>query len=326
MPCYKSGQLALGVVQRIGHVVDMIVAVDDCCPLQTGDLLERECSDPRLVVVRNAENQGVGGAVLRGYEEAARRGAEILVKIDSDGQMDPALIEDFVEPIRRGVADYTKGNRFFNTDDVARMPIARLIGNAGLSFLSKISSGYWSVFDPTNGYTAIHAKLLQILPFEKIEKRFFFESDLLMRLNLCRAVVVDVPMVAVYEEENSNLSVYDSLFTFGLKHARNFLKRIFYTYFLRDFSVASLQLILGLVLIVVSAVLGGSAWLESRETGIPSSPGTVMLFGISVLVGVNMLLAFLAFDYQMIPRTPVHLTLRAYRATTQGAGENQQVR
>src|SRR5690606_32052229 len=135
-----------------------------------------------------------------------------------------ALLPALVAPILAGDADYTKGNRFFDLAQIGRMPPIRIIGNAILSFMSKLSCGYWDMFDPTNGYTAIHARMARILPFEKISRRYFFETDILFRLNTFRAVVVDVPMDARYGEEVSGLRISRILGEFLFKHLRNLSK------------------------------------------------------------------------------------------------------
>src|SRR5690606_26734158 len=134
---------------------------------------------PRVRVLNHAENGGVGAAVVTGYEAALAEGADIVVKIDGDGQMDPALIADFVRPLLAGDADYTKGNRFYDIASLQEMPKLRLAGNAVVSLICKIASGYWHVMDPTNGYTAIHRTALSALPLRKIDRGYFFESDML---------------------------------------------------------------------------------------------------------------------------------------------------
>ena len=203
IPCYRVRPHILSVLQRVGPEAQLIFVVDDACPDGSGMLVLAACHDPRVVVARHAENQGVGGAVLTGYRMALMAGADVIVKIDGDGQMDPALTGDFARPIVQARADYVKGNRFFNIEDVAAMPLDRLIGNAGLSFLTKLSSGYWTVFDPTNGYTAISAAIMSHLPLHKIRRRYFFESDMLFRLGTLQAQVVDLPMRAIYGDERS---------------------------------------------------------------------------------------------------------------------------
>ena len=142
------------------------------------------------------------------------------------------------------------------------MPLVRIIGNSILSFISKLSNGYWDIFDPNNGYTAIHAKVLKLIPLDKLNKRFFHEADMLFRLSTIRAVVKDIPMDSVYENEKSNLSILNSLLTFPYLHSNRMVKRIFYNYFLRDFNVASLYLILGSLLSFFGIWFGIDSWIE----------------------------------------------------------------
>lgn len=207
IPCYKVSAHILEVLARIGPEVSRIYVVDDCCPEHTGDLVSQRCTDPRVKVIRHKQNGGVGAAVMTGYRAGLADGIGIMVKIDGDGQMDPAFVPDFVAPILAGEADYTKGNRFFDLAQIQQMPMIRLVGNAVLSFFNKISSGYWNLFDPTNGYTAIHRDVAERLPFDPISQRYFFESDMLFRLNTMRAMVVNVPMDASYGDEVSNLKI-----------------------------------------------------------------------------------------------------------------------
>ena len=261
IPCYKVRCQILEVIEKIGEEVRSIYVVDDASPDEVGQYVSTHCSDSRVNVITNQKNLGVGGAVLTGYQKALSDGADIIVKIDGDGQMDPALIPNFVAPIIFGRADYTKGNRFFDLVGLRGMPPIRIFGNAILSFLTKISSGYWNIFDPTNGYTAIHAEVANHLPFEKINFRYFFESDILFRLNILRAVVVDIPMDSRYGNEVSSLKIKKIIFQFLTNHTINFVKRIFYNYYLRDLSLASIELPLGIFLFSG----GGSLWRLSLD-------------------------------------------------------------
>lgn len=306
IPTYKARNHILGVIDGIGPEVARIYVVDDCCPDDSGDFVAANCKDSRVTVIRHIENQGVGGAVMTGYKAAIEDGMDILVKIDSDGQMDPALILKFVSPIANGEADYTKGNRFFDLEKVRSMPKIRLFGNAMLSLMCKLSSGYWNLFDPTNGYTAIHADVVRHLPFNKISKRYFFETDILFRLNTLGAVAVDVPMEAKYGDEVSNLKISKIIGEFLAKHVRNFSKRIFYNYYLRDMSLASIELPLGLILLGLGSIYGGYHWINSVHTGITAPAGTVMLSAMPVLIGLQLILAFLSYDISSIPRIPLH--------------------
>lgn len=306
IPSYKVTRHILSVIAGIGPEVAQIYVVDDKCPDQSGMFVRTNCSDARVVVLEHAQNQGVGGAVMSGYRAAIAGGATVIVKLDGDGQMDAALIPDFIAPILAGEADYTKGNRFFNLEQIRAMPSVRLLGNAVLSLLTKMSSGYWDLFDPTNGYTAIHADAARLLPFDKISQRFFFESDMLFRLSTLRAVVVDVPMDAHYGDEVSNLRISKIVSEFLAKHIRNFFKRLFYNYYLRDMSLASIELPLGVALMLGGAAYGIWHWIMSAQVGVATAAGTVMLSALPILMGVQLILAFLAYDIASVPRRPIH--------------------
>ena len=310
IPSYKVINHILDVIDGIGPEVRRIYVVDDCCPEGTGAFVQRSSKDSRVVVIFHKENQGVGGAVMTGYQAAIDDGMEVIVKVDGDGQMDPKLIPLFIAPILAGEADYTKGNRFFDLEEIRAMPKIRLFGNAALSFMTKISSGYWNLFDPTNGYTAIHRDVARHLPFNKISLRYFFETDILFRLNILRAVVVDIPMDAKYGDEVSNLKISKVVGEFFVKHVRNFSKRIFYNYYLRDMSLASIELPVGLILFLFGLFFGLTHWWYSVDLGVPSSAGTVMLSALPVIVGLQLILAFLGHDISSVPDRAFHMLRR----------------
>ncbi|MCB1706242.1 MAG: glycosyltransferase family 2 protein [Halioglobus sp.] len=310
IPCFKVRKKILDVIAAIGAECSRIYVVDDCCPEGSGDLVEEVCTDSRVTVLRNDTNLGVGGAVMAGYQAAIDDGITLLVKVDGDGQMDPRLIMEFVAPIIAGEADYTKGNRFFDLEQVKAMPAPRIFGNAILSFMAKFSTGYWDIFDPTNGFTAIHRDVARSLPFHKISRRFFFETDMLFRLNILRAAVVDVPMDAKYADEVSNLKISNVIGEFFIKHIRNFFKRIFYSYYLRDMSLASMELPLGLGMIVFGSVFGAYSWIESMHAYRATPAGTVMLAVLPILVGLQFVLAFISHDVSSVPKRPLHPRLR----------------
>lgn len=309
IPCYKVTGQILQVIAAMPSMVERVYVVDDHCPLESGALVEQRCTDPRVHVLRHTANQGVGGAVITGYRQALEDGMDIVVKVDGDGQMDPALIPAFIAPIANGKADYTKGNRFFSPTMVATMPKIRLLGNAMLSFVNKVVSGYWSIMDPTNGYTAISTRLLPHLELDKLERRYFFESDMLFRLSLLRSLVVDIPMHAHYGEETSHLSIAGTALKFPGKYLSRLAKRFLYNYLLRDFNPATLQTLLGLALILAGGAFGGYHWIVGIETRNPASSGTVMLAALPIIIGVQLLLAAMQYDMQNQPRQPVHPSL-----------------
>lgn len=309
IPSYRVKAHILDVIARIGPEVAMIFVVDDACPDGSGAFVGEQCRDPRVRVLRHEVNRGVGGAMMTGYRAALGAGADIIVKVDGDGQMDPALIPHIARPVLARQADYAKGNRFHSLWNVRRMPRVRLYGNAALSFMTKLSSGYWGIFDPTNGYTAIHAAALERIEFANVSERYFFETDMLINLGNARAVVADVPMEAVYADEVSNLRIRNELWPFLRTHLRELVKRIFYTYFLRDFSPATLQLLIGAIFLLFGTIYGAAEWYRSVSTGEVASTGTVMIAVLPIILGVQLLLNFLAFDMANEPKVPIQPTL-----------------
>lgn len=314
IPCYKVRRHILGVIAGLPPLVDQIYCVDDKCPEDSGGLVEGGCADPRVTVVRHAENQGVGGATLTGYRAAIAGGADVLIKIDGDGQMDPALIELFVAPIAEGRADYAKGNRFHNIEDTRGMPAIRVFGNACLSFITKLSSGYWTVFDPTNGYTAIERTLAERIVERPVARRYFFESDMLFHLYMERAAVADVPMSSRYGDEESNLKIGKIFGSFASRNLRNMVRRVVVQHYLRDFSLGSVELVVGLTGLGFGTFFGLLRWYHSSVTGQPASAGAVMLSAMPILLGFQLCLNALSYDIQSVPRSPRHPQLRALAA------------
>lgn len=310
VPCYKVKAHILRVIARTPAWIEGIVCVDDACPEGSGDFIEAENKDPRVVVVRLPKNLGVGGATLAGYAEAADHGARVMVKVDGDDQMDLGLAAHLVAPILLGEADYAKGNRFTSISHLTTMPTVRVLGNAMLSFAAKLSTGYWNIFDPTNGYTAIEATVARLAMQKRISRRFFFETDLLYHLGTLRAVVRDVPMPARYADEVSNIRIGQIVGPFALKHARNFAQRVVGQYFVRDFNAASLELVFGLF----STLFGvgyAMSYLANRVPGQAASAGVVMLAALPVILGAQFLLQAMNFDVLNVPNRPIHPYLRA---------------
>ncbi len=307
IPCFRAADTVLDVIASIGPEVQRIYVVDDACPDRSGERVRSDCSDARVEVLEHEENQGVGGAVVSGYRAALEEGLDVVVKLDADGQMDPALISSLIRPLVLGRADYVKGNRFHRISDVRTMPPVRLFGNAVLSFMTKLSSGYWQLFDPTNGFTAIHRAALASLDLDRVAKRYFFESDLLYHLNQVGAVIGQMPMRAVYADEVSSLRPGRTILPFLAGHARNFARRVLYSYFLRNFSAASLELVFGTILLLSGGIFGVTRWCLSIAEAEPATAGTVMLAALPIIVGSQLLLSWLSFDMASEPDKPVQI-------------------
>jgi len=310
VPCYKVRAHILRVIARTPVWFEGIVCVDDACPEGSGDFVEAENTDPRVVVIRLAKNQGVGGATMAGYAEAARLGARVMVKVDGDDQMDLGMAAQLVAPILLGEADYAKGNRFTSISHLTTMPTVRVLGNAMLSFAAKLSTGYWNIFDPTNGYTAMEANVARLVMQKRVSRRFFFETDLLYHLGTLRAVVRDVPMPARYADEVSNIRIGQIVGPFALKHLRNFAQRVVGQYFVRDFNAASLELVFGLFSLLFGIGYAMS-YLANRVPDQAASAGVVMLAALPVILGAQFLLQAMNFDVLNVPNRPIHPYLRA---------------
>ena len=308
IPSYKASNTIAKVIEGIGPEVEKIVIVDDYCPENTGKVAEY-LENPRVRVKRHDRNRGVGASTVTGYKFALEEGADIVVKVDADGQMDTSRILNLATPISMKRADYSKGNRFDDLASLKRMPLVRLIGNAILSLFTKFSSGYWSINDPTNGFTAIHRSSLERLDIEKLSKRYFFESDMLYRLSTIRAVVVDVGMPAIYANESSHLSVLKSALQFPFLHFRNLLKRVIYKYFLREWSVASLELIFGVFLICFGVIFGLTNFFYALSLSQGITAGQAILFAVSLILGFQLLLSALNYDVESEPSIPRQLDL-----------------
>lgn len=296
IPAFRVKAQILEVIRSIGVEVNKIIVVDDACPEMSGDHVATHFKNQRVEVLFNEHNLGVGGSVKVGYKRACEIGSDVVVKIDGDGQMDCSRISELIRPIILKQADYTKGNRFSDLDSIRQMPKLRIFGNLVLSFMAKLSTGYWNIFDTNNGFTAISGSFLKEIKLDKIDNGYFFESDMLFYLSLANAHVVDISLPAIYGDEKSSINLVRVLFEFPIKHARNLFKRILYTYYLRDFNLASIELLLGILLIGFGLISGLNNWLHGMVTNTVTNTGALILIAMSTLGGLQLLLAFVSYD------------------------------
>ncbi|RPJ28241.1 MAG: glycosyltransferase family 2 protein [Chloroflexi bacterium] len=306
IPCYRVEREIQSVLQSVPAYIKYIIVVDDASPDSTADLVTAAAkSDDRILLVRHPSNLGVGGAMITGYRTALGLGAQIVVKIDGDGQMDMDRLPELLKPLMEGQADYSKGNRFRDFKSLQKMPLIRRIGNMGLGFLSKAATGYWNMFDFTNGFIAIRSEVLAQLPLEQVDRTYYFETSMLANLYLIGAVVKDVPMPARYQGEISNLLIHRILFEFPQKLIATFMRRIVLKNFIYDFSMASIYLLTGLPLLIFGLTFGIYKWIHYASLGIPAPTGTVMLPTLSVLLGIQLLLSAIEIDLRSVPREPL---------------------
>ena len=308
IPAYQADKHILKVIAGIPTYVSTIIVVNDGSHDRTAELV-LGYTDKRICLISHAKNQGVGAAVLTGYKKAVELGAKIIVKMDADGQMDPTYLIPLIAPILANRADYTKGNRFLHATKLKTMPFIRRIGNIGLTFLTKAASGYWNVFDPANGYTAISAKIIPLILNGRISRRFFFETSLLLELGLIGAVVEDVSIPALYSDEKSHLNEWKALIEFPIKLIKGLFRRIIFQYYLRDFSAFSLLFVCGIFSFLFGVFWGIDFWIRSIRTEIVSSTGTVMIAVLPIILGTQFLLQALMVDIQNIPMEPLSNTI-----------------
>jgi glycosyltransferase involved in cell wall biosynthesis len=305
LPCYRVRDQIVAVVESLIGRVDYIIAVDDQCPEQSGQWLRDHCAHPSLRVIHHEENQGVGGAMITGYQAALETDAAVVVKMDGDGQMDARYLPRLIAPLLAGKADFAKGNRFFDLRALRSMPTVRRIGNFGLTLLTKAASGFWHVSDPTNGFFALRRGALGLVNFHLLDKRYFFEISLLVQLNVVRAVAVDVPIPAIYGDETSSLNPMRVLVDFPGKLLGGFLHRIWWRYFIYDINIVSVFLVVGMTLFVGGGGFGAWRWSANVEEHVNQSAGTVALAMLPMLLGFQMLLQAMVLDVMDKPEEPV---------------------
>ncbi|MDT7831663.1 glycosyltransferase family 2 protein [Flavobacteriaceae bacterium S356] len=301
IPSYKVSKQLKNVLLSIPEFVDDIIVVDDACPEKSGTIA-KNVSKYNIHVIEHDQNQGVGGAMISGYKKAMSLQSNIIVKLDGDGQMDPKHIATLIQPILDDKADYTKGNRFHDFEALKAMPKTRLFGNSSLSFIIKAASGYWHMMDPTNGFCAISRKALQSINLEKIEKRYFFETDMLIHLNLANKVVEDVPISAIYNDEKSNLSIRKVLFSFPFKIVKRFIKRVFFKYYIYNFNMASIYMLIAIPLLLFGFTFGMYRWTIGILENTENTAGTIMLVALPIILGVQFLLQAVSIDIHSVPK------------------------
>ena len=306
IPVYNEAKHIGDVLRGIPPEVEQIIVVDDASTDNSVEVIQ-QAGDARVSLIQHEDNRGVGGAVCSGYRRALDFGSEIVVKVDGDGQMDIAKLSNLITPIVHGKADYVKGARFSDWPALRQMPVSRLVGNLGLSLGAKIVSGYWNTFDPTNGFTAIHGQVLGQLRLDRISQGYFFETDMLIHLYYLQAVIADVQMAARYSNEKSNLSPLKMLFSFPGKLVQALIKRVLWRYFIYDFTACSLFLVLGLMLFLGGGLFGTVAWILGGIHGTITTPGTVMLAVVPLLLGFQLLLQALVLDVGNTPKVSIHL-------------------
>lgn len=256
VPAYNESKLIHLVVEGMPDYVDHIVIVDDKSPDNTVEVVKKLAENhPRILLIEHEVNQGVGGAIRTGYIWARENDIDAAVVMAGDNQMHPDDLPALLEAIVDDKADYTKGNRLITGESWSKIPRVRYLGNAALSFLTKIVSGYWHIADSQSGYTVINKRSLQRIPLEDIYERYGVPNDILVTLNIHNLRVKDVPIRPIYETEVSDMKIHKVLFSISGLMISLFFKRMLHKYIIRDFHPLILFYFLGLSLLLVGFLL-----------------------------------------------------------------------
>ncbi|MFF2274912.1 glycosyltransferase family 2 protein [Agromyces sp. NPDC058126] len=304
VPAYKEERMISRVIDTMPAYVDHIVIVDDCSPDGTSDVV-RASTDPRVTLIRHEVNQGVGGAIITAHRKAMALGADVNVVMAGDAQMDPAYLPGLLDRVTEDGYGFAKANRFYSPESFKGMPAHRVFGNIALSFLTKMASGYWNLFDPQNGYTAIRTEVLERVPLDRVATRYSFENDLLIHLNILQVPAVDVPIPAIYGDEVSSIRLSKVVPELIGRLWSGFWSRVWYRYVLWSFSPIALLGFLGLLLFVFG--VGVSVWMVFQiAASVVATAATVMLAALPLMIGTQLLVSALQLDIQATPSTPTY--------------------
>lgn len=280
--------------------VDHIIVIDDCSPDETSDVVRAE-NDPRVTLIRHEVNRGLGGSLVDAHKEALKLEADISVVMAGDAQMDPEYLPSLLDPIVDEGYDFTKGNRFYSRNSWAGMPRYRIFGNVVLTFLTKLATGYWDIFDPQNGYTAMVRDAQRTIDWDAVAKDYSFENDVLAHLGLDARRVKDVNIPAVYGAEVSDIKLGKVVPDLLATLRRAFWRRIFTRYVVASFSPVALFGFSGSLLFAWSLLFG--AWVVGQKVlGTTPTTATVMIAVLPFLMGFELMLAALVIDIMNAPR------------------------
>jgi glycosyltransferase involved in cell wall biosynthesis len=297
VPAYREEELIGTTLGGLPGFVDRVYVVDDASTDATAERAEG-FGDSRVEVIRHERNVGVGGAIVTGYQRALADGVDVVCVMAADNQMDPAELESLVRPVARGEVDYAKANRLFTGEAWRVIPRHRYIGNAVLSLLTKIASGYWHVADSQAGYTAISRELLALLDLDRIYRGYGFPNDMLVHLNVWNARVRDVPSRPVYGVgERSGIKIRRVVPRISWLLLKGFLWRLREKYVIRDFHPLVFFYTLGIVMTLAGLVLG-IVETALRIAGNAVSVGTVVLVALLLVSGSQFMLFAMWFDME----------------------------
>jgi glycosyltransferase involved in cell wall biosynthesis len=300
VPAYNEERQIDGVLETMPQFVDRIFVVDDGSPDTTSEHVQRwvKKRGSRVELIRHDSSRGVGAAIASGYKAALAGDMEVIAVMDGDGQMDPEVLHLILEPVADGKVAYCKGNRLTSGIAWQKTPHVRYLGNAFLSLLTKIASGYWHIADTQSGYTAISAEALRMLDLDRIYPAYGYPNDVLIRLNVHNLHVVGVNIEPRYGVgERSSMKVWKVVPTVSLLLVRGFLRRMVEKYIIRDFHPLVFFYALGAVLVLIGVILGLQETWAKLTQGLVDIATTVLV-ALLVISGLQLLLFAMWFDME----------------------------
>jgi len=300
IPAYNEGSQITGVVQSLPSWVDHVLVVDDCSKGETSArVADLAAADPRIELLRHERNRGAGAATSTGYRRAIELRADVTAVLDGDGQMPSDELADIVDPVLRGDCDFAKANRLASGEAWTQIPRVRYLGNAALTLLTKIASGYYGITDSQTGFTAIGLPVLERLDLDGLYPRYGYPNDRLVRLNVLKARVRDVPSRPIYGVgERSTMKIWKVLFTISLLLFRRFWWRMGVRYVVRDFHPLVLFYTLGCFLLGLGLSFGlllvGLLIFADRHP----STGDTVLDSLAISTGLLLVLFAMLFDFE----------------------------
>jgi hypothetical protein len=304
IPYYNASNQILRVIAKIPNYIHTVIIVDD----KSKELLPKKKINETInkstncVFLENEINLGVGGATKHGFSYAIKNNIDIIIKVDADDQMDLKYLPELIQPLVDNKSTVSKGNRFRDTNALKSMPKGRKIGNLALSFLTKIATGYWHNFDPTNGFLAIKTGVLKKINFSNLSNRYYFETSLLSEFYFQNAIISDIAMPAIYGDEKSNMNTSKMLIVFSKNLTITFFKRIIKKYFLYDFNIGSVYIFFGFPLLLFGIIYGVFNWVYYGKQDILTPTGTIMITTLSIIIGFQLILQAIQFDILNAPK------------------------
>lgn len=304
IPYYNASKQIVNVVAKLPEFITAVIIVDDLGVeiLPENDIINVIKTNTQLIVLKNEVNLGVGGATKRGFQHAITMNADIAIKVDADDQMDTSYLQQMIAPLLSNKAEMSKGNRFRDMKALKKMPFTRRFGNLFLSFLTKMATGYWNNFDPTNGFLAIKVSVLKTIDINKLSNRYFFETSLISELFFVQARIKDIAMPAIYGDEKSSMKLWTIPISFSARLFKIFVKRLVKQYLLYDFCLGSIYLIIGLPMFLFGVGFGIYEWIYYASQNIAAPTGTIMVVVLNIILGFQLLLQAIQYDVINAPK------------------------